>query len=385
MASWKNWVGRRRGMWIALAAVVVVLVAARIALPHFIKDHVNRRLDEIPEYDGMVGDIDVALLRGAYVIDGMELVKTEGKVEIPFVKADRVDLSVEWGALMEGSFVGEITFERAELNFIKGPSGAQSQRSIDESWLPAVEALFPLRINKFEITDGEVHYRDDSGNPPFDMFIDSVYVVATNLTNSKDISESLFAVIDGEGLAMRQAPIKVHVETDPNAEHKTFDLNLSLRNLPLVKLNKMVKSYAGFDFEKGTFNVDTELAASNGRIKGYVKPIFHDVKILDLEDDADNPLKVVWESVVTLVGKVFTNQSEDQMATMIPVTGRTDHPNTSIITIVSGLLRNAFIEALKPGVEGTVDLDEVLTKKKQEAARETKKELKEEKKEDEGG
>ena len=52
--------------------------------------------------------------------------------------------------------------------------------------------------------------------------------------------------------------------------------------------------------------------------------------------------------------------------------------------IVTGLLRNAFIEALKPGVEDTIDLDEVLTKKKREADAETQKELKDEHQEDDG-
>ena len=375
---------RRRRTLIILAAIVVVLVAARIALPFVLQDYVNNKLDEIPEYDGHVGDIDVALLRGAYTIKGMELVKTNGKVEIPFVKADRVDLSVEWGALFDGSFVGEMTYERAELNFVKGATKEHSQQSIDSAWLPTVDKLFPLRINKFEITDGEIHYRDTSRKPNVDLFIDSVYVVAKNLTNSADISESLFAVIDGEGLAMRKAPMKMHVETDPNARQTTFDLNLSLRDLPLVELNEMVKAFGGIDFEKGKFDMDTELAASNGRIRGYIKPIFTDVQIVNLKEDKDKPLKVIWEAVVGFVGKIFTNQSEDQMATTIPISGPIDRPGTNLLPVLAGFIRNAFIEALKPGVEGTVDLDRHETKKKGEVEKETEEELKEEKKEDEG-
>lgn len=384
MASKRTRWSRRRRTLIILAAIVVVLVACRIALPFILQDYVNRKLDEIPEYDGHVGDIDVALFRGAYTIEGMELVKTNGKVKVPFVKADRVDLSVEWGALFDGSFVGEMTYERAQLNFVKGATREHSQQSIDDSWLPTVDDLFPLRINKFEITQGEVHYRDLSRTPHVDVYIDSVYVVAKNLTNSADISESLFAVIDAEGLAMRKAPMKMHVETDPNAAQTTFDLNLSLRDLPLVDLNKLVKSYGGFDFEKGAFDMDTELAASDGRIRGYVKPIFTDVKIVNLDEDKDNPAKLVWESIVGFVGKIFTNQSKDQMATRIPISGDIGKPGTNVLPVVAGLLENAFIEALKPGVDGTVDLDRHESKKKKETEKETEEELKEEKKEDQG-
>jgi hypothetical protein len=372
-------------MLIALGAVILLLIAFRIALPSILHDYVNRKLDEIPDYDGHVGDIDVALLRGAYTIKDVDLVKTSGKVEVPFVEADRVDLSVQWHALFEGSWVGEMKFERAKLNFVSGPTKAQSQQSIDKSWLPTVDDLFPLKINKVTIDDSEIHYRDFHRKPKIDLLVDSVYVVATNLTNSKDLSDDLFAVIEGRGVAMKQAPMRLHVETDPNAKDTTFDLNLSLRKLKLVELNEWVKSVGGIDFEKGRLDVDTELAASNGRIHGYVKPIFHDVKIVDVEEDIDNPLKLLWETVVGALGKIFTNQGKDQMATVIPIRGRTDEPGTSLMPVLGGLLKNAFVEALKPGIEGTVDLEKAETSKKKKAEKETKKEVNEEKKEDSGG
>lgn len=372
-------------MLIALAVVVVVLIAFRIALPSLLQDYVNRKLDAIPDYDGHVGDIDVALIRGAYTIKDVQLVKTSGKVEVPFVAADRVDLSVEWGALFKGSWVGEMAFERAKLNFVDGPTAAQSQEGIDDdTWLPTVDALFPLRINKVEATDSEVHYRDFHREPKIDLFVDSVYVVATNLTNSDDLSDDLYAVIEGHGIAMKHAPLKVHVETNPNASESTFDLNLSLRKLRLVQLNAWVEGFAGIDFERGTFDMDTELAAEKGRIDGYVKPIFHDVKIVSLEEDADDPLKLIWETVVGFFGEILTNQGEEQMATVIPISGRTDDPETSALTVLGGLIKNAFVEAIKPGVDGTVDLEKWESKDKQETEKDTSEELEKEKKEDDG-
>jgi hypothetical protein len=384
MANRRTWWGRHRVLVLVTGAILLVLIAGRIALPSILEDYVNRKLDEIPEYDGHVGDIDVALIRGAYTIKDLELVKTNGKVKVPFVAADRLDLSVQWGALFEGSWVGELAFERAKLNFVKGRTRSQSQQSIDRSWLPTVDKLFPLRINKVSITEGEIHYQDLSRDPHVDVFIDSATVVATNLTNSKDMSESLFAVIEGEGLAMRHAPLKVHVETNPNAKQTTFDLNVSLRRLRLVELNDLVKAFGGIDFEKGAFAMDTELAASNGRIEGYVKPIFEDVKIVDLEDDSENPLQLLWETIVGAVGAVFTNQGEDQMATRIPISGSIDRPGTNVLAVIGGLVRNAFIEAIKPGVEGTVDLDKNESKEKQEAKKETQKEVKEKKGDEQG-
>ncbi|HEU4929878.1 MAG TPA: DUF748 domain-containing protein [Candidatus Krumholzibacteria bacterium] len=373
--QWRRFASRRRKLLITLAAIAVVLIAARIALPFALQRYVNHKLDQIPEYDGRVGDIDVYLLRGAYQIEDVQLVKTAGKVDVPFFAADEVDLSVQWGALLDGEFVGEISLNSAKLNFVEGPTEAQTQKSVSDAWLPAVDDLFPLRFNKLDISDGEIHYRDYHSDPPVDVFIDSVFVAATNLTNSKDVSDTLFAAVEGRGYAMRHAPVELKMELNPMAEEKTFDLNVSLRKLKLTEINNIIRAKANFDFEAGTLDLDTELAAANGRVEGYVKPIFHDVKIVDWDENKDNPLKAVWEAVVGAVGELLTNQGEEQIATTIPIAGSTDQPGTDIFSTVGGLLQNAFFEALRPGIEGTVDLEKQDSDEKNEAQKEARKEV----------
>ena len=56
----------------------------------------------LDSYDGHVDDIDLALWRGAYRIDGIRIVKTGAEHSTPFFSADRVDFSVEWRSLMRG-------------------------------------------------------------------------------------------------------------------------------------------------------------------------------------------------------------------------------------------------------------------------------------------
>ena len=64
---------RRHRLVIALLASVLLLVAARIALPYLVEDYANKRLAALDSYDGHVGDIDIHLWRGAYSIDGIEI------------------------------------------------------------------------------------------------------------------------------------------------------------------------------------------------------------------------------------------------------------------------------------------------------------------------
>ena len=66
---------RRNKIFLTLAIVAVVLIATRAALPYAVKDYVNRTLHGLEAYDGSVDDVDLALWRGAYRIDGIRIVK----------------------------------------------------------------------------------------------------------------------------------------------------------------------------------------------------------------------------------------------------------------------------------------------------------------------
>src|SRR5215204_27699 len=146
-----------------------------------------------PKMDVQLGDVaivirhlvevDIHLWRGAYTIRQVEIVKTTGQVPVPFFSAPIVDLSVEWKALLDGAFVGEIQFEQPKINFVHGRSSATTQVGVDKPWTDKIRELFPLKINRFTVRDGEVHYRDFNRTPKVDVEIDQIRMVATNLTN----------------------------------------------------------------------------------------------------------------------------------------------------------------------------------------------------------
>ncbi|RPI65647.1 MAG: DUF748 domain-containing protein [Ignavibacteriales bacterium] len=343
---------------IALGIIIIVLIGVRIALPYIVKDYVNNELDNIPEYKGSIEDVDINLWRGAYVIQGVKLLKTTEKIPVPFFSADEIDLSVEWGALFDGSIVGEISFLNPTINFVNGPTEAESQTGVDKSWQETIKELFPLKINRFEIINGQVHYRDFHSDPKVDVYLQNVQALATNLTNSEDLSEDLVANISAKGIIMETGNFRLNSKIDPYTPEPTFDLDFSLRKIDLPKLNNFLKAYASFDVQEGTFDLDGEFAASNGRFEGYVKPIFRDMKVFSLEEEHENVFEFLWESVVGLVTEIFENQPKEQVATKVPFSGNFKDPSADIWATIGMLIRNAFIEALVPGIERSINLEE---------------------------
>jgi uncharacterized protein involved in outer membrane biogenesis len=111
------WALRKLGR--VMLIVIVTLIIARAALPFAVKTYVNHTLDKIPGYRGRLNDVDIHLWRGAYEIIGLDIIKSDGKVPVPFFSVKSADLSVQWRELFHGSVVGKITLDQPKLNFVE--------------------------------------------------------------------------------------------------------------------------------------------------------------------------------------------------------------------------------------------------------------------------
>ena len=121
-------------------------------------------------------------------------------------------------------------------------------------------------------------------------------------------------------------------------------------------LNDLLQAYGGFDVDAGRLDFFSELNVQNGEVRGYVKPIFKDIDVYNARQDADKPvLRKVYEGLVGGVANLFENRSKDQVATESQVSGRIGAGvNTSTLQIVFGIVRNAFFQAILPGLEREV-------------------------------
>jgi hypothetical protein len=371
-----------KGMLITAVVLVALLVAGRLALPGMVLKYVNNKLDELPEYDGHVADVNIHLFRGAYTIKGVNIEKTvENKPPEPFVAADEIDFSVDWSELFHGSIVGEIYFTRSKLSFIKAKTKEQSQTSIDKSWTKVVQDLFPFRINRFVIQESQITYKEPDAKPPIDLMITNFTAVATNLTNSREIVTKLPAALKARGQTIGGGDIAVALKFNPLEAEPTFDLNLALTNVDMTALNPFLEAYAKFNVKRGTFDLITEMYGDDGRFEGYVKPLMKDLDVLDLDKDAKNPVKLAWQAIVAGVVKIFKNHPKDQLATKIPISGTFEKKGVDLWTTIGNVLRNAFVHAFSPTFDQTVGPSKDLTEDRKIDEEKKKDRKKEERKE----
>jgi len=333
-----------------ILGIVVVLVAVRLAMPYVLKSYANKVLNRSKDYSGHIGDVTVHLWRGAYQIHGIDIDKKTGKVPVPFFSVHTLDLSLQWSELIHGKFVSKIEMNTPRVNFVQGPTKEQSQAGTEQNWGDMLTKLVPFQINSLILTNGEIHFQNPTSNPPVDIFVDNLYAVATNFTNSRKIKQELPAGVMATGRTLGKGEFDFNVHVNPLAESPTFEMNGQLTNVDLVELNGFMKAYGKFTVAKGGFALFTSFAAKDGKYDGYAKVLFTNLKVfsLDKEMASRDPLEAFWDMIVGTVKTVLKNQPHDQLATTIPITGAFKKTDVHIWPTLQTLLQNAFVRALTP-------------------------------------
>jgi hypothetical protein len=343
--------------YILIAGIIILLVVVRILMPHIVKNYVNRVLQEQEGYTGSVYDIDLHLYRGSYVIDSLNIQKEDSTSAIPFFSADRIDLSIEWNALFDGSIVSEILLFKPELNFIDASDSTESQYGEGVDWTEPIKDLIPFRINRFTVEDGKIHFRNFESTPEIDLYVDDFYLELTNVTNSTDIEDSLPSTINVRASSIGNGKLDISGKMNLIKEIPDMDIDLKFEDVDMTSLNDFLKVYSGLDVEKGNFNLYSEFLIDNGSLEGYIKPLIRDMRVIDWNEEKEGFFKKVWESIAGFVLEIFENQEKDQFATRIPLEGDLDSPDTAIFPAIWNIFYNAFIEAFKMETDNIIQAE----------------------------
>lgn len=352
---------KRSFKWPVIISIVVLLIGLRIALPYIVLNFANDKLAKLDGYYGHIGDIDIALYRGAYVMKGVYIDKIEDddkKQRTEFVKVNRVDFSVEWSALFDKKIVAEVEFDKPVIKYTMNKTVGKQAEEDTTDFLELVKSFVPLKINRFDVLDGEVHYVDPYSKPKVDIPITELNIQGKGLTNESQEGELLPATIDATA-KLFDGDISVDVNLDPLKKQPTFDLTAELKPTNMVYFNPFFTAYANFDLKKGNIALYSEFAAKDGNFKGYAKPLIKDLDIVQFEKEEGGVLQIAYEAFIGSVAEIFQNQRKETLATRIEVQGKFSNPEVGILTAVLSVLKNAFIEAIKPSIDNTVNIANV--------------------------
>jgi len=308
------------------------------------------------EYRGQITDVDLAWWRGAYQINGLKIVKTTGKVPVPFVDAPLIDLSVSWHALWyDRAVVAEVVFVRPELNFVDGGNKQNSQTGRGTDWRQQLEKLLPITLNEVRIDNGTLTFRNYNSKPPVELKATRLQASVRNLTNVRDDKGRRDASFEGSALLLGDAKVESRATFDPFSDFDDFEFRLRATGIQLRRLNDFASAYGKFDFNAGHGDVVIEAQAEKGRLNGYIKPLLRDVDVFNWQQDVENKdkgfFRSIWEALVGASETVLKNQPKNQFATRVELSGSVHQQDISGFEAFLQILRNGFVQAFNARYE----------------------------------
>jgi hypothetical protein len=330
---------RHRTLLIVVGVVVVLLIAARVALPGVMERTINRQIASIDNVQGGVRDVSLSMLRGHYELEGLELWhRPDGKEALHFA-ANRIAMNVSWSDLLRGQMVGDALIDAPRIDVTL----------VDEKVVPpeaqfdlaqTLQQLFPFRIDGAVVRNGTMTVRTARVQPAHALKVDGLNVRVSNITNAKRAPESAFATFAAAGKVQESATLMMHGNLNPTAAVPTFEMDMSLRQLPLTKLNPWLEQYVKAKAETGTFQTHAKLSAAEGKFKGFISPKTDGLEMTSVEER--NLLQQLWAGLVEWVGETVANDDEPT-AERVAFNGTIQNPDAGILPAMMSTTRSAFV------------------------------------------
>ena len=206
-----------------------------------------------------------------------------------------------------------------------------------------------LHAREMKLTDANVSFVNKDAAPNYRVFLANTNLTIENFSNQK--SEG-YGHARLTGRFMGSGPTLVDLVMRAEDHGPDLTLNTKIENTDVRAMNDILRAHAKVDVASGVLNVYSEINVKNGRVQGYVKPLFKDLNVYDKEQDEDKKLSAkLKEKAADLVAKVFKNRKTEDVATVGKIEGPLQNPRASTWEVLVNLVRNAFFQAILPGFE----------------------------------
>jgi uncharacterized protein involved in outer membrane biogenesis len=251
-----------------LAAIFGLLVILVIIAAFFIDEPLRRRTEakinaSLKGYTVRIGKLDFHPI--GFSLDLEDSVITQNaNPDPPVAEIPNLTASVNWRALLSGHVVAdfEINNPKLFLNLKQSQNEIKDETPIEErGWQEAVEAIYPLKINEFVITDGELTYVDQGPFRPLEFR--NINFNAQNIRNVRSQEGEYPSPVYLEGNVFKNGKIVIEGNADFLAEpHVAIKAAIQAEQIELDYFRPITERY--------NFSVRGGVLSTNGSIE-YAK------------------------------------------------------------------------------------------------------------------
>jgi Domain of Unknown Function (DUF748) len=204
-----------------------------------------------------------------------------------------------------------------------------------------------LRAEHLTVVSSDIGFVNKAATPAYRAFLTDTDITVTNFSNQLTegtMAATLKAKFMGMGATSAVATFR------PEKQGPDFDVEVKIENTDMTAMNDMLRAYGDFDVAAGMFSLFSEVGVKNGRINGYVKPLFSGLDVYSRGQDREKGfVKKLYEKAVEGVSKLLRNTPRKEVATVADISGPVGEAKTNTWQVVLKLIQNAFFEAILPG------------------------------------
>ncbi len=210
-----------------------------------------------------------------------------------------------------------------------------------------------VRIEEIKIVNGEVGFVNQATKPEYRVFLAQADLSLEHYSNQfREGAASIML----RGKFMGTGETDVSGTFRPEHESPDFSLKVKIAGAQIRSMNNLLRAHGNFDVVEGAFSCYAELDFNDGRIRGYIKPLFRNLDVYDKERDRDKgAFQKLKEGAIEDMAVLLENVPREEVATKADISGTTNNPRTDTVQIVVRLIQNAFFKAILPGFEQEFD------------------------------
>src|SRR5688572_1654534 len=233
---------------------------------------------------------------------------------------------------MTTATLNRLSIEDADVDYIHAPETAATEARVAHAAVKTAQQLDNkpetlIRIDHGVVKNSEFGFVNDAAKPPYRVFLSNGELRIENISNHLSQGSSIVTLT---GQFMGTGDTVISGTFQPEKKSPDFDLHAKIEKTQMHAMNGLLRAYGNFDVTAGVFSLYSELKVKNGRVEGYIKPLFRDMKVYDARQDREKDLfGKLYEGLVGGVAKLLENTPREEVATRTDVAGPLKDPQTS--------------------------------------------------------
>jgi Domain of Unknown Function (DUF748) len=248
----------RRRVWIPGSIAVLILIV--VVLSYFISSDILRRYMEhqmnryLKEYTVHIERAYFHPVTFSLDLENLTLIQ-DAAPEPPVAYIRKLHAGVHWREILTGHLVADFLIDRPKvyLNLKNVRKEEESKVAFKKKgWQQALEAIYPLKINEFRVTDGELTYIDEGPYKP--LHVSRINLQASNIRNIRSPEHVYPSSFRLKGTIFDKGTLVLEGHANFLQEpHLGLNVALDLTNMDLSYFEP-ITSRSNISLQKGTLS-----------------------------------------------------------------------------------------------------------------------------------